>query len=137
MKDNSFIDSNIWLYSFIGDTAGKHQLAAKLIQENKQEIAISLQVINEVCVNLIKKANFKEEKIEELINSFYENYRLVELDKDVLTNASKLRNSLSLSFWDSLIVSAALMSECDILYTEDLQHNQVIADNLKIVNPFK
>lgn len=136
MKDNLFIDSNIWLYSFIGDTAGKHQLAAKLIQENKQKLVISLQVINEVCVNLIKKANFKEEKIEELINSFYENYRLVELDKDVLTNASKLRSTLSLSFWDSLIVSAALKGECNILYTEDLQHNQVIENKLNIVNPF-
>ncbi len=132
-----FIDSNIWLYSFIKDAEGKHQIAARLIQENKQRIAISLQVINEVSINLIKKANFKEEKIEKLINSFYEDYRIIDQDKDVLTNASKLRNALSLSFWDSLIVSTALKGECNLFFSEDMQHNQVIENNLKIVNPFK
>lgn len=137
MRGNVFIDSNIWLYSFIGDAKAKHQIAARLIQENKKKISISLQVINEVCVNLIKKANFKEEKIEELINSYYEDYRLIDQDKDALTIASKLRNILSLSFWDSLIVSTALKGECSILFSEDMQHNQIIEDNLKIINPFK
>lgn len=137
MKDNVFIDSNIWLYSFIEDAEGKYRIAAGLIQENKEKIAISLQVVNEVCINLIKKADFKEEQIEELINSFYEDYTIIDQDKDVLTNASKLRKVLSLSFWDSLIVSTAMKGECDILFSEDMQHNQVIENKLKILNPFK
>lgn len=40
------------------------------------------------------------------------------------------------SFWDSLIIAAALESHCTMLYTEDLQYGQVIDGRLTIVNPF-
>ena len=41
------------------------------------------------------------------------------------------------SFYDSLVIAAALEKKCDILYSEDLQHNQKIEGTLVIVNPFK
>ncbi|MDI9349472.1 MAG: PIN domain-containing protein [Candidatus Symbiobacter sp.] len=41
------------------------------------------------------------------------------------------------SFYDSLIVAAALQAECATLYSEDMQHGQVIADQMRIINPFK
>ena len=34
-------------------------------------------------------------------------------------------------------ISAALYSDCTILYTEDLQHNQLIKNSLRIINPFE
>jgi predicted nucleic acid-binding protein len=40
------------------------------------------------------------------------------------------------SFYDSLIISAALHANCAILFTEDLQHGQKV-QNLKITNPFR
>ena len=40
------------------------------------------------------------------------------------------------SFFDAMIVALALRAECKILYSEDLQHNQVIANRLQIRNPF-
>ncbi|MEY3882473.1 MAG: hypothetical protein RIQ94_3269 [Pseudomonadota bacterium] len=40
------------------------------------------------------------------------------------------------SNWDSLIIAAALLAKCDILYSEDMQHNQVIDGQLTILNPF-
>jgi len=40
------------------------------------------------------------------------------------------------SWWDSLIVASALETQCDALYTEDLQHGQVIENTLQIINPF-
>lgn len=40
------------------------------------------------------------------------------------------------SYWDSLIISAALRTNCNILYTEDLQNGQVIDNKLTISNPF-
>lgn len=64
MPDNPttacFIDTNIWLYAFIesGETTKSAQ-ARRLIQEN--EPIVSTQVINEVCVNLLRCANFTEE----------------------------------------------------------------------------
>lgn len=50
--------------------------------------------------------------------------------------ACKIADRYSFSFYDSLIISAALESNCSILYSEDLNSGQVIDKKLKIVNPF-
>jgi predicted nucleic acid-binding protein len=64
-----FIDTNIWLYAFIeGDDSAKSVAARALIQET--EPVLSTQVINEVCVNLLRRANFSEEQVRQLIGSF-------------------------------------------------------------------
>ena len=51
--------------------------------------------------------------------------------------AVDLRLRHKYSYWDSLIIASALENDCSILYTEDLQHEQVIEDKLKIINPFE
>jgi predicted nucleic acid-binding protein len=104
---NCFIDTNIWLYAFIeGDDTTKSGIARTLIQQS--EPVVSAQVINEVCVNLLRRANFTEDQISQLIESFYEKCRVVELTKSGLLIASQLRQRYSLSFWDSTIVATAL-----------------------------
>jgi predicted nucleic acid-binding protein len=40
------------------------------------------------------------------------------------------------NYWDCLILASALENDCGILYTEDLQHGQIIEKSLEIVNPF-
>jgi len=40
------------------------------------------------------------------------------------------------SWWDSLILTSALENNCKIVYSEDMQHGQIIENTLKIVNPF-
>jgi predicted nucleic acid-binding protein len=62
---------------------------------------------------------------------------VAELDMRVFLFASELREEYSLSFWDSLIVSAAFLSGAEIIYSEDMQAGLVIRENLKIVNPLK
>ncbi|MDP3217965.1 MAG: hypothetical protein Q8S73_27920, partial [Deltaproteobacteria bacterium] len=53
-----------------------------------------------------------------------------------LAAAFEIRERYRFSWWDSLIVASALETECEQLYTEDLQHGQIIEDRLRIVNPF-
>ena len=73
-----FIDTNIWLYSFIqSQNREKTKIARGIIK--KCEIFMSPQIINEVCVNLIKKVNFSEGKIQNLIESLYRKYTVFEL----------------------------------------------------------
>lgn len=139
MPDNPttacFIETNIWLYAFIesGETTKSAQ-ARRLIQEN--EPIVSTQVINEVCVNLLRCANFTEEQITQLIESFYETYPVIELTKSVLLMASQLRQRYALSFWDSMIVATALSASVRVLYSEDMQHGLMIEEQLQILNPF-
>lgn len=137
MTDNLFIDSNIWLYSFIDSYGEKYEIAKNLIKSKEEKTVLSFQVVNEVCFNLLRKANFDESQIQELIDSFFKRYKFSRFNRDLLKKGSKLRERYVLSFWDSLILSAAILSDCDTIYSEDMQHNQLIENKLRIINPFK
>jgi predicted nucleic acid-binding protein len=89
-----------------------------------------------VCFNLRKKAKFSEAKLKILIQSFYDNYQVVNIDDQTMILASDIRLSYNISFWDSLVISSALESKAQIIYTEDMQHNLIINDILQIINPF-
>jgi predicted nucleic acid-binding protein len=137
MSDKSavFIDTNIWLYAFLDtDEEEKSQRAKELFQQ--VDPMLSVQVVNEVCVNLIKKADFSEEQIARLIQSFYEKYPVVEMDESILLAASQLRQEYSFSFWDSMVVACALAANAEILYSEDMQNGLSVRGALKIINPF-
>ena len=53
-----------------------------------------------------------------------------------LEASSRFLYKYGFSFWDSMIVAAALDNHCSILYSEDLHHEQIIEGKLQIVNPF-
>jgi len=130
-----FIDTNVWLYSFIqSQNVGKTEIAAAIIKEC--EIVISTQIINEICVNLIKKANFTEHKIQDLIKSFYRKFTVLELSQDILLQSSDIRLRHNYSFWDSLVAASALDCDADFLLSEDMQHNFKFKNKLTIINPF-
>ena len=130
-----FIDTNVWLYSFIqSQNREKTEIAKTIIKEC--EIVISPQIINEICVNLIKKVNFSEGKIQNLIESLYRKYTVFELSQDILLKASKIRANQSFSFWDSIVAASAL--DCDAVYliSEDIQDGFKLENKLTIINPF-
>ncbi|MBU1171823.1 MAG: PIN domain-containing protein [Proteobacteria bacterium] len=131
-----FVDTNIWLYSFIQSShKEKYERAKKIIKEC--EIFISTQIINEMCVNLIKKAEFSEDKIQNLIDALYRKSTVFELSQDILIMASKIRSKHSFSFWDSVVASSALDCEADFLLSEDMQGGFILEEKLTIINPFE
>jgi predicted nucleic acid-binding protein len=135
-KQLCFIDSNIWLYAFIiSEDTDKHLVASRIIENST--ICLSSQVINEVCVNLVKKAAFTEERLASLIRSFFDRYQvLTEYSEDLLCAAADLRRSYRFQFWDSLIVASALSCNADILYSEDMHDGLLVQKSLRIINPF-
>jgi len=137
MPDNEtcFIDSNIWLYAFTDNDTQKKEVAQALIKASKP--VVSTQVINETCVNLMKRSKFPVTRIIELIKTILKKYDVIELRKGLLLTASQLRLEYAFSFWDSIIVAAALISGVKTLYSEDMQDGLVVHDSLKIINPFK
>jgi len=52
MQDKVFIDTNIWLYSFMDGDYEKKEIALSVI--SRGNVVLSTQVLNEICVNLIK-----------------------------------------------------------------------------------
>lgn len=140
MTENSkcFIDSNLWLYNFIeSQDAAKSQQARELISRVKSQLCMSSQVVNEVCVNLLKKADFDEIRIKQLIIRFYFDYEIVAIDQSILLMASEIRTLHPFLFWDSVLVAAALEAKAQVLYSEDMRDGFVVDGRLKIVNPFR
>ncbi len=131
-----FVDTNIWLYAFIesGDVTRSDMAKAAIRQA---EVVVSVQIINETCVNLLKKVGTPEATLRQLVMAFYDKYSVVDFDPTILLTASELREKHSLSFWDSLIVASALYARCELLYSEDMQDGLVLDNRLTIVNPFK
>lgn len=135
--ERCFVDTNIWLYAFIeGDDPHKTARAKALLAASRA-ITVSTQVINEVCINLLKKAQCSEQHVQQLIEAFYAKYRVVELRPALLLKASALREQYAFSFWDSLIVSSALHAEAAVLYSEDMQDGLMVENRMRIMNPFK
>jgi predicted nucleic acid-binding protein len=131
-----FVDTNIWLYAFVAGDDRRKSARAKSLLEASRAVIVSPQVINEVCVNLIKKAQFSEPQVQQLIESFYAKYVVVEVSKALLLKASALREQYAFSFWDSTIVASALQAGASVLYSEDMQAGLVVENRVRIINPF-
>ncbi|MDR3049695.1 MAG: PIN domain-containing protein [Elusimicrobiota bacterium] len=137
MKDRIFIDSNIWIYLFVHQDNPKSKVSRQFIVENynKNILVISYQAINEVS-NVLKGKGFSETDIRFVIENMSDYCNIYDYSKDIVIFASELREKHSVSFWDSHIVASALMAQCNVLASEDMQDNQKI-ENLTIANPFR
>jgi len=136
MRDKIFIDSNIFLYAFNDDDIDKQKIATKIIMCKDNSYYISLQVINEVSNNMLRKLKFTNTEIKDFVNDSYERYSVTDIKKETFLSACDIRDKYNISYYDSLILSSAINSKCNILYSEDMQHNQKIED-LTIINPFE
>jgi len=62
---------------------------------------------------------------------------IIAVNHGVLDTALFLINRYDFQLFDSIIIASALDGNCSVLYSEDLQHNQLIEDRLTVINPFK
>jgi predicted nucleic acid-binding protein len=126
------VDSNIAIYAFSKDD--KRVAALGLLQAGPK---ISIQVLNEFTSVSLRKRKSAWPEIEEsldIIAQLATSLRSVSYDVHDLGRVVAQRYKLS--FYDSLIISAALLDDCEVLYSEDLQHGMFISEKLTIINPF-
>ncbi len=134
MNDKCFIDTNIFLYAFSTKDLQKQTIVKEIVLK---PYYISTQVINESCSNFIKKLTFNEEMVSSFIESAYSRYKIVNFSESLFLTGSNIRLKYKYSYYDSIIIAAALESKYTILYSENMQHNQIIENKLKIINPFE
>lgn len=138
MSGRDFVDTNIWLYALVepqrAPDSDKHRRAALFISGLIRPV-ISSQVVRELCRNLLKKSAIAEPDLQRLIHDWYPRCELYASNEEQHLLASRLRQTASFSFWDSLIVAAALDAGCSTLYSEDMQHGQLVEGRLTITNP--
>ena len=126
-----FLDSNIWIYGFIeSQNPQKHLIAKRLIEE--EEIGISVQVIAESCLALIRKTSATEDRIQNIIGDFEAQFHPLAITAPHLKRASLLRMRYNVSYWDSLLLVAAQELGASLFYSEDMQDGLIVDGTLTI-----
>ena len=137
MNDKVFVDTNIWVYAKInGKDDLKHKMAIDFLSKLKERVYISTQIINEFF-NILAKNKIDNDKIIESIYQILDNVILSEVTFVIIERSWKLRDKYHYSVYDSIVLASAIESDCTILYSEDLHHNQLIENKLRIINPFR
>ena len=85
---------------------------------------------------LRRKARWEPERVAEELTVLLQVVRLVDVGLSEIRIAWRISGRYGYSHYDSLIIAAARAATCDTLFTEDLQHGQVIDGRLTLVNPF-
>lgn len=138
MSGSAFFDTNILVYAFDQNESVKAAVAKQLICDygKNGDLILSTQVLQEFYVTVTKmgRAILNRQEAEVIVNDFAE-FPLVQVDRVIISRAMKRCQSKVFSFWDSLIVEAALQSGCSRLLSEDLQDGLRI-NTLTICNPF-
>ena len=137
MNGSIFVDSNIWIYLFTSDNDHKNRIANDFIAENvkNNRIIISYQVINEVCYTL-KRKNYSEPELRQIVNNMFDFCNVCACSNEIIFTAFDLWERYAFSYWDSQIVASAMISNCSLLASEDMQNNLQI-NNMRITNIFK
>jgi predicted nucleic acid-binding protein len=135
----SFVDTNILVYAEDRDAKAKHEAARELLLQvwKEREGVVSVQVLQEFFVTVTRKLKkpLTNAKALEIVEE-YLTWTVVDNTGRLLTRAIDLQQKAHLSFWDAMVVQAALEGGCDRLYTEDLNPGQRFG-SLVTVNPFK
>jgi predicted nucleic acid-binding protein len=129
----SFFDTNILVYIASGDAAKADRVETAVAAGG----SISAQVLNEL-------ANVARRKMQ---MSWDETHAFLDLLRGLLTvhpltiqtheTGLRLAERYGLSIYDAMIAASALHSDCNTLWSEDMQHGAVLDGSLRVVNPFR
>lgn len=133
----SFFDTNILIYAIDESQGAKNEVAGGLVERHLVEGdgVISVQVLREfysACRGLTSPPS--DEQAHRMVE-YFSTFNTLSEDASMVLGAVHRTREYSLSFWDALIVTAALRAGAGRLLTEDLQHGQVV-EGMRVENPF-
>ena len=137
-EDKLFIDTNIIIYAYDVTAGKKHEVARKIIADlwNSGLGVISTQVLQEFFVNVVQKIPrpMDKQQAKEIVRDLLK-WRVVVNTGDSIIDAIDICLRYGYSFWDSMIIEAAIKGGARVLISEDLQDGQEIS-GVTIKNPF-
>ena len=140
MSDRFFLDTNIFAYVFDSAAISKGQIADRLIRKGigTGKGLVSYQVVQEFFNLAFKKFPVPMTEIEAQVyfTSVFRPMLGIGFSPSLLLRAIGIREKQRISWYDSLIVAAAIEGECKTLYSEDMQHEREI-QGVKVQNPFR
>jgi predicted nucleic acid-binding protein len=129
----SFFDTNVLLYLASGDPA-KADRAERLVADGG---TISVQVLNEIANVARRKMRMSWEETNGFLATVRGLLPVVPVTVETHETGVALAERYGFSTYDAMIAASAMLSDCDTLWSEDLQHDMAIDDRLRIVNPFR
>lgn len=127
-----FFDTNIILYALSDETRRKEQVVELL----DNGCTLSTQVLAESANVMRRKFGCSLTEIEGFHDTLLGICRLQCIESTTIRQALLVAGRYGFSVYDSLIISTALDAGCATLYSEDMQHGQLIDNRLTIINPF-
>jgi predicted nucleic acid-binding protein len=137
MSAKVFLDTNLWVYFYTKDPLEKTEIVSNLITENRHSLILSTQILGELYNVLTRKKLFTKPQTASIIKTLVNTFPIHDIDSLKVLKAIEISDRYGYTYWDSLILSTALLSYCTILYSEDMQHSQQIEGAISILNPFK
>ncbi|OQW35482.1 MAG: hypothetical protein A4E19_01600 [Nitrospira sp. SG-bin1] len=139
MKERVFLDTNVLVYLFDADAPAKQQRAQALLssQELRTQIILSTQVLQEFYVSVTRKLAVPLD-LDTALKAVQDlaAFPIVQVDTPLILLGIQRSSKAKISFWDALIVEAALVAGTTLLYSEDF-HDGAVFGKLRIANPFK
>jgi len=138
MSAEDFLDTNVFVYLFDETAPDKRERAEGLVRRSLEEGSgcISYQVVQETLNVVTRKLGARPASARLLLDDVLAPLWRVNPSRSLYARGLRLHAQFGFSFYDSLIVAAALEAGCARLYSEDLQHGQQI-DGVTITNPFR
>jgi predicted nucleic acid-binding protein len=139
MSVRAFLDTNIFVYAVDRSDRDKQKVADALIGRTieRRSGVVSYQAVQEFLNVALKKfiVPFTAEQARLYISAVFRPLFAVQPSLGLFSDALDIRSRHKLSWYDSLIVAAAVEAGCSVLYTEDLSHGMKI-NGVQIENPF-
>ena len=135
MSDRVFLDTNIVIYAHTDHHLAKQKRAQQIISD--ENTIISTQVIQETANILHKKLKHPWSEVEVVLGDIILNSTIYTNTSETASKACFIASKYGFSFYDSLIISAALQCGVKRLYTEDMHHGQLIENQIVLINPFR
>ena len=131
-EPKAFLDTNILLY-LLSEDARKADQAEQIVRAGGR---ISVQVLNEFANVARRKLAMSWSEVSEVLNLIRFLCVTDPLTLEMHERGLIVAEHYRLSVYDSMIVAAALIGECEILYSEDMQDGLLLDRQLRIRNPF-
>src|SRR5947209_410825 len=138
MSGRAFLDTSVLVYLYDTDAPEKQEAARRVLEHGADDgwLVISTQVLQEFYASVTKKFAKRLSDTEiVLAMQGLRRLRTIQVDVPMIFEAIEVARRFKISFWDGLIVRAALSAGCARLLTEDLQHGLRIGA-LTVENPF-
>ena len=139
MSGDTFVDTNILIYAYDADAGDKNVKALSAIHDlwDSMKGMVSTQVLQEFYVNATQK--IPQPLPHAVVRGIIENYLAWQVQliyPATILRASEFQERHRLSYWDAMIVAAAYEGNAKTLFTEDLNHGQII-EGIRIINPLR